>query len=197
MARPEQARCIARRDPANQFISPTGCRTGRCVSPAIVTAGGGCIGCEPAGAVIPVLSDPPEQTEFGRPEWVFGTATWASASANTLVTAFTRDGRWHLGAIDFRTGTLRDLASGLEPLEWLTTTPERAILVAASPTTPDAVVQVDLASGAAAILRSSASTHSPAGTALDAVSVSVPTRLRVPLPMARRPMRSTTRRAMR
>jgi dipeptidyl aminopeptidase/acylaminoacyl peptidase len=135
---------------------------------------------DPAGAITPVLSNPPERTEFGRPEWVFGTATWASASADTLVAAFTREGRWHLGAIDVRTGTLRALASGLEPLEWLTTTPERAILVAASPTTPEAVVQVDLASGAAEILRSSASTHPPAGTALDPVSVSVPEAIECP-----------------
>jgi dipeptidyl aminopeptidase/acylaminoacyl peptidase len=111
---------------------------------------------------------------------VLGTATWASASAGNLVTAFTRDGRWHLGTIEMSTGTLREIAIGLEPQEWLTATSDCALVVAASPTMADALVRVDLVSGEFEVLRSSASTAGDAGHAFDSALVSVPEAIECP-----------------
>ena len=43
----------------------------------------------------PVLRDAPPSTEFGKPQWLFGTATWASAGAGRLVVSF-KIGRAHV-----------------------------------------------------------------------------------------------------
>jgi dipeptidyl aminopeptidase/acylaminoacyl peptidase len=104
----------------------------------------------------PAIDDPPLEAEFGRPQWVFGTASWAFAGPRRLAAAFTQRGRWHLAAIDLSTRTWRPVPTSLEPHEWFTATPTAALMVAGTPVTPDAVVSVDLESGAADVLRSSA-----------------------------------------
>ena len=126
-----------------------------------------------------ILANPPDRAEFGRPEWVFGTATWASASDDTLVVALTRDGRWLLGTIDLRSGTLREMGTELEPLDWLTAVRGRAVLVAGWRTSADAVVEIDLATGSVEVLRSSA--PDPTGIApADAAWLSVPEAIAFP-----------------
>ncbi len=130
-------------------------------------------------AVTPILSSPPAGAEFGRPEWVFGTATWAAATGNLLVTSFTRGGRWYLGTIDLALRTLRELPVPLEPLEWLTSTATHAVLVAASPIVADALVRVDLGSGQVEMLRRSAP-DGAAGGALGPGTCSVPDAIEFP-----------------
>jgi dipeptidyl aminopeptidase/acylaminoacyl peptidase len=117
--------------------------------------------------VTPVLASPPSRAEFGRPEWVFGTSTWTMAAANLMVASYTRDGRWRLAGIrldqgsggrgDLPTGTLNEVPMDLEPFEWVKATPTHAVIVAASPTQPEAVVRVGLESGSIEVLRSSQS----------------------------------------
>jgi dipeptidyl aminopeptidase/acylaminoacyl peptidase len=55
------------------------------------------------------------------------------------------------------TGTLTDVPTTLEPLDWVKATPTHAVMVAASPTEPEAVVRVELVTGAIEVLRSSRS----------------------------------------
>ena len=55
--------------------------------------------------VKPVLMDPPARAEFGRPEWVFGTSTWAISGADRMVTSYTKDGRWRLATLHLRHGS--------------------------------------------------------------------------------------------
>jgi dipeptidyl aminopeptidase/acylaminoacyl peptidase len=93
------------------------------------------------------------RAEFGRPEWVFGTATWAFAG-DQMVATYTRHGRWHLALVDpDPPGAIVDLVPGLEPHDWLVATKTHAVLVAGFATRPDAVVRVNLESGAVEILR--------------------------------------------
>jgi len=116
----------------------------------------------------PVVHDAPPDTEFGRPQWVFGTATWAFAGPSRLVVAYTRGGRWHLGTVDVASGTLTRIADGLEPHDFLTATTTHAVLVAGWATRADAVVRVDLDTGTAEILQASSTLP------LDPDSVSLP-----------------------
>ena len=111
----------------------------------------------PSGAaeVAPVLATPLPDAEFGLPEWVFGTATWAAAGHDRLVAAYTRRGVWHLATIDTRRGTIADVPATIEPHGWLTATDRQAVLVGASRTQADAVVSVALDSGAIETLRAS------------------------------------------
>jgi dipeptidyl aminopeptidase/acylaminoacyl peptidase len=85
-----------------------------------------------------------------------------------MVVSYTRDGHWFLSTLDLGTGAVSPLGTGLEPREWLTATSSHAVLVAGSHTAPDAVIRIDLESGAAESLRWSSSLM------LEAAHLSVP-----------------------
>jgi dipeptidyl aminopeptidase/acylaminoacyl peptidase len=103
-----------------------------------------------------VLREPLAQAEFGRPQWLFGWATWAFAGERRMVASYVRQGRWRLATIDTAAGTLTNVPTNLEPLEWLTATRTHAVYIAASPDTPPAVVRTNLDTGRTEMLRSSA-----------------------------------------
>lgn len=107
----------------------------------------------------PNVCAPLERAELGRPQWIFGTSTWAFATPSRMVCSYTRDGRWHLATIDIPGGALHDIAPGLQPAEWVAATPTHAVVVAGSSSSPDAVVRVDLESGGVEPLRSASSIH--------------------------------------
>ncbi|MGE0594456.1 MAG: prolyl oligopeptidase family serine peptidase [Vicinamibacterales bacterium] len=108
--------------------------------------------------------------EFGRPQWQFGTATWACAGPASLVLAHTQDGLWRLGALEAGAPALRDLAPDLQPSEWLAADARRVVCVASSPRALPAVVEVSLGTGHVSVLRQgNASPLDP-----EAVSVAVP-----------------------
>lgn len=100
----------------------------------------------------------PTAAEFGRPQWQLGTSTWACADASRLVAACARRGRWRLVTVDPSTSTLTPVPTDLEPGESVAATRTHAILVAGSPLVPDAVLRVDLATGAAETIRAAATT---------------------------------------
>jgi dipeptidyl aminopeptidase/acylaminoacyl peptidase len=115
----------------------------------------------------PVVVDPPELAEFGRPQWIFGTATWAFAGRSRIIASYTQRGRWHLALIEAATGSWRRLAADLEPYDWLAATETEAILVAGSATRANAVVRVTIDSGAVETLRESSTVE------LDPADISV------------------------
>jgi dipeptidyl aminopeptidase/acylaminoacyl peptidase len=103
-----------------------------------------------------VITNAPPDAEFGRPQWIFDTATWAFAGPSRIVVSYTSSGRWHLGVVDVASGVMSNLAPGLEPREWLTATATHAIVVAGSPRTSDALMQIDLDTGEADTLKTAA-----------------------------------------
>jgi dipeptidyl aminopeptidase/acylaminoacyl peptidase len=113
--------------------------------------------------------------EFGRPQWVFGTSTWACAGPSRLVVSYTRAGRWHLGTIDLRNNALTDLAVEVQPHDWIAANATHAVLLAGWSTRPDAVVLIDLASGAIDTLREASSVQLAAGSVSVAEAVEFPT----------------------
>jgi dipeptidyl aminopeptidase/acylaminoacyl peptidase len=100
-----------------------------------------------------VMTNAAPDAEFGRPQWIFETATWAFADRSRIVVSYTRSGRWHLGLVNVASGVMTSLAPGLEPREWLTATATHAIVVAGSAQTSDAVMQIDLDTGQAEPLK--------------------------------------------
>jgi dipeptidyl aminopeptidase/acylaminoacyl peptidase len=101
-----------------------------------------------------VTNDPNvRDAEFGRPEWVFGTATWRFAGPSRLVVSYTQRGRWRLGLVELATGDLTDLVPRLHPHDWLAATSQHVVLVAGFDDSPAAVVRVDLAQGSVETLR--------------------------------------------
>ena len=115
-----------------------------------------------------VIPDAPGDAEFGRPHWIFGTATWAFSTPSRMVVSFVRAGRWRLGTVDVAAGALTEIAADLEPGEWLAADATHAVLIAASTTRPDAVMRIDLQTGGCETLRRSSSVD------LDPAFVSVP-----------------------
>ncbi len=109
----------------------------------------------------PVLKEPPPHAEFGRPQWLFGTATWVFVGESRMLAAYTQRGHWHLADVDTNTGEWRRIESDLEPTDWMAAdagaASPHAILVAASSSRPGAVVRFDLDSRRTEVIRSSSS----------------------------------------
>ena len=116
----------------------------------------------------PVQPAPPADAEVGRPQWILGTSTWAFTSPARLVLSYTREGRWFLGCADLDTGVFRDLAPGIEPGPYLAPNGREVVFVAGSATGFDAIVALDVESGAARTLRT------VPGTLVDEGYLSVP-----------------------
>ena len=93
------------------------------------------------GAGVTQVTDEPN-AEFGRPQWLFGWASWAFIGPSQLVVTYTRGGRWRLATLDSATGDLRDLPVAIEPGESLAVAPGAVVLVGGSPSMAQSVVRV-------------------------------------------------------
>jgi dipeptidyl aminopeptidase/acylaminoacyl peptidase len=122
----------------------------------------------------PVVTNAPADAEFGRPQWVFGTATWAFADRTRLVVSYTRAGRWFLGLVETGTGRMSALAPDLEPHDWMVATSTQVVVAAGWATKPDAIVRIDLATGQTESLKSAST------LTLDPADVSVPQSIEFP-----------------
>jgi dienelactone hydrolase len=91
--------------------------------------------------------------DFGRPQWQLGMSTWAFADRSRLVAAYQEIGRWRLATIDVQTGTFTPVPVDLEPGENVAATGSHAVFVGGATAAPDAVVRVELATGAAETIR--------------------------------------------
>jgi dipeptidyl aminopeptidase/acylaminoacyl peptidase len=91
-----------------------------------------------------------------------------------MVVTYARRARWALATIDVDNGTLSDVPTELEPLEWLTATRTHAIYIAASPETPPTVAKTNLATGETETIRSSSTLE------LDRRHLSVPEAIEFP-----------------
>ncbi len=125
------------------------------------------------GRVEPVCA---RNVEFGRPQWQFGMSTWAFAGPAHIVSAFTREGTWHLAVIDASTGDLREVAGAPEPQEWLAATPTHAVFAGGSLAEPAAIVRVELATGAVERLRSTSAVSVDPGYLSVPQAIAFPTR---------------------
>ena len=99
------------------------------------------------GTVEPVT--PPLELEFGKPQWVFGSATYGFAAAERIICAGNDRGAWQLYSLDTATG-------GLEPIPLPYTemgrtdfkvAPGQVVFGAGSPTEPVSILRLDLSNG--------------------------------------------------
>ena len=107
----------------------------------------------------------PMEAEFAYPAWVFGGSSFDVLGDGRIVCAYDSDGFTHFAVLDPETGQLDELELELDAL---TSTPyvrangNHVVLVAASATTPNRLVRLDVTSGAIEVLRASVDT--PIGT---------------------------------
>jgi dipeptidyl aminopeptidase/acylaminoacyl peptidase len=106
---------------------------------------------------VELVAHPPPDAEFGRAQWVFGTSVWAPAGPSTMVVSYTRGGTWRLATVDLATRVLTDLASDVQPHEWLVADDTHAVVVAGAATSADAIVRIDIRTGTTESLRRASS----------------------------------------
>lgn len=89
----------------------------------------------------------PMEAEFGQPQWVFGTSTYAFINSETIVATFTRDGFWHLATIDVKTGEMTEVPTPYTELDDPVAANGTVVMTAGSPAIPSSIVQFDPATG--------------------------------------------------
>ncbi len=98
----------------------------------------------------PLITEPTyAQCEFGLPMWVFGQSTYAVVSERLVVFAFNRRGVWGLAKIELdftRAGghKLVEIDSSYTEFSYLTAGDNRVAMLAASASSPQVVVELDL-----------------------------------------------------
>lgn len=91
--------------------------------------------------------------DAGRPQWQLGMSTWAFADASRLVVTYQERGRWRLATLNGQTGAFTPVRTNLEPGENIAATRTHAVFAGGSQAALEAVVRVDLETGAAETIR--------------------------------------------
>ncbi|HLM57131.1 MAG TPA: S9 family peptidase, partial [Pyrinomonadaceae bacterium] len=113
--------------------------------------------------------------EFGLPLWVFGMSSYAFASDEQIVCAYNVRGFWKLGRLDTRAKELRQIETPYTEISFLRAAPGRAVFRGGSPTERLSIVEVDLETGRAEVLRRSGSDQIDSGYLSTAAAVEFPT----------------------
>ncbi|HEV7892402.1 MAG TPA: S9 family peptidase [Pyrinomonadaceae bacterium] len=93
------------------------------------------------------------EAEFGLPQWLFAMSTYAFASDERIVCAYARRGDWSLGLFDTRRKSMERVELPYTDITYVRADPTRAVFRAGSPTVRAAVVELDLKTRAATVLR--------------------------------------------
>jgi dipeptidyl aminopeptidase/acylaminoacyl peptidase len=104
------------------------------------------------GRVEPVLE---MEAEFGEPQWNFNMSTYGFASRDRLVCSFVKDGVWRLGIIDTRSGGFREIATPFTDISQVRAGGDRVVFLGGSGSEPQALIDLDLATGARRVVLAS------------------------------------------
>jgi dipeptidyl aminopeptidase/acylaminoacyl peptidase len=97
----------------------------------------------------------PMEAEFGQPHWTFGGSLYAFESESKIICSYSKVGRSYLAEINTMTDALVQLEVSYSAISRVQTGGGRAVLIAASPTEPTCVVQLNLDTHDVEILRRS------------------------------------------
>ncbi len=92
------------------------------------------------GAIVDLC---PRAAEFGRPQWVFGMATWAFLDEETILCIVGAGGRACLARLDLASGRLEDLVLPFTSFDGLRVEGDRACFVAAAADRPATICSLD------------------------------------------------------
>ena len=104
------------------------------------------------GDVEPVF---PKNAEFAGPAWVFGLATYAFESAESLLCVYGEAGKAHLTRLNTETLEAHEIDTPFTSIGYLDVSDGQAVCVGGSPTVPSVVARIDLRTGAIETLRES------------------------------------------
>lgn len=97
----------------------------------------------------------PMAAEFGQAQWVLGMSTYALAGPRRIVCSYTSNGIGRLATIDLASGKLTPLETPYSDFYSVRADGDRVIFRGGSPTLPPSIVSLNLASGAAEVLKTS------------------------------------------
>jgi dipeptidyl aminopeptidase/acylaminoacyl peptidase len=89
----------------------------------------------------------PLAAEFGRPQWQFRMSTFAFTSDRQLICSYEQNGVHRLTAVDLVSLQARRIDTQFGNVSAVRASDQRVYFIGGSPTTPPAVVELDLASG--------------------------------------------------
>ena len=98
-----------------------------------------------------------ENLEFGAPQWVFGTSTYAFVKPDQIICSYAQHGMWRLALIDTNSLELKPIESRYTEIRAVRSASGKAFLCAGSPTEPLSIVEFDPTSGTFDVLRRSSS----------------------------------------
>ena len=84
--------------------------------------------------------------EFGAPLWTLGMSVWAPGEQR-ITACYSQDGRWHLGILETRTGTLTEIDTPYSEFRDLSGCGDQAYCIAAGPDRGDELLEIDVRSG--------------------------------------------------
>jgi dipeptidyl aminopeptidase/acylaminoacyl peptidase len=112
--------------------------------------------------------------EFGAPAWNFGSSTYTIESAERIICSYSTGGIGHLAALDTRTFKLTSIETPYSSFGSKQASSGKLFFLGTSPTEPTSVVQLDLNSGEAAVLKRSSNLE------IDTAYVSIPEAIEFP-----------------
>jgi dipeptidyl aminopeptidase/acylaminoacyl peptidase len=95
----------------------------------------------------------PLAAEFGKAQWQFRMSAFAFASARQLVCSYVQDGVHRMSAVEVGSLEASSIATEYEDISAVRATGGRVYFRGGSPTSPPAIVELDLASGRATVLK--------------------------------------------
>src|SRR5215472_1263706 len=115
------------------------------------------------------------EVEFGAPQWVFGTSTYAFVENDQIVCAYADRGMWRLALLDTNTRDVREIVSDYTEIRSVRSASGKALLCAGSPTEPLSIVSLDVKSGTFNVLRRSSTVQVDPGYLSMPQSIEFPT----------------------
>jgi dipeptidyl aminopeptidase/acylaminoacyl peptidase len=112
--------------------------------------------------------------DMGAAHWAFRISTYAFESKDRIVCTFTRDGVWHLGVVDVKTGRLKEVKTPYTDISFLVAKKGSAFFLGGSPSEPPSIVKLDLRSGRTKVV------HRPPVPRVDEGYISAPQHLEFP-----------------
>src|SRR6185295_4217859 len=95
--------------------------------------------------------------EFGVPQWAFRMSTYGCESERRVICTYCERGNWRLASLDTATGKLEPIETSYTDISNVRVSPRRVLFSGGSPTEPQSIVQLDLATRKTEVLRRSTS----------------------------------------
>ena len=97
----------------------------------------------------------PLPAEFGRPQWILGSTTYAFASERQLVVTYAQEGRWRMALLSLEPRRIEPLTLALEPLDAVVANSRAAYFVGGSATEGPAIARVSFGAAEVEVLKRS------------------------------------------